>query len=1153
MAPPLLYWHDVKTLAVAGCAVAIAAGAWLGGGRPANAQAPADADALFAWALGQLIYDVADDSHGPSSALRGHSVARTMYGLNDQVLNTQPFNGTGRLHFIHGADSGAIAGADDRSLVNYQAFGGERVRDPERYGSREDTATPRPVFTGGFNVPYTYPDLDNLFLAASRQGGAVITPSFHREWLFGPLDAANPNWTSPPGKYLTLRPRPAEMGPGFPLPDARAGSHGDVKNRVDVPGGNDSIWIDLGYPAQAAPDGRKFKPLFAFYVEDLDNVVRGADEDFRIPSITPWLWDRGAESLYAAPVGDPAGAPAGPAVPFPDLGRRPGPVPAFSDFRIPGRESDDPEADWRGFRDLALVAQGLDGPPRIPADLAARVRQSALIWRKVDLRQPFPEYPHRRPFVGSAQLEQAETAQSARQQMAEELYRHLLLVTGASPIAPSALVDPPDADLAPRRWLAQLAVNIVDYLDEDDISTPFNFYSPVLDGLPVSEVSRSTSTAAGEAIPRYWVFGTELPSVVLNEVMVEFAPGSGEVKVWAELYRPVLDVPSPDPDRRPEPSPVELFARTGAAGDGYSPYRLQIAGAPPAGALGSPEVVLGTAEFGPTLGTVGSPEARVPATIGHDAYLIVGPSSDGGQDAAKTIRTTRGRPAATRWHRSAGMEFSAGAAEPRPLTILLRRLANPHLAHDPRPAVGDTVNPRYNPYITVDYLEDVPAGPRSRGKRQPLASHPNRVEGQTTEQSAGVRHTLGEPNQPSEPPDWLVHLDRAPTGPGELLSVAGVRPHELTHRFITTRGGEPADFAHRVPWFDEDLAQSPRRSHRLYRLFEFLETGERSRGVSPHGRVPGKININSVHDVDAFRALLGRRLEDRLGRARIVEAWERLLALRSPGMLESRPRLSAGDRPFQSPAVGILPASDPQARGRGIGIDDTIFRAWDPAAPDGARRLFDVAGEAHPYLRYELLTAVDELTTTRSHVFAVWVTVGFFEVVDETTSPVKLGAEIGMAANRQVRHRFFAIVDRSNLQLFGARDLGGRFEVTRYLTRSHARQGAVATAGRQWVVLEALSGLTATEERDATGAPTGRLLPWSIVPGSHLFVDVGERRELVLVTGIDRTRNAVEALFVRAHAAGFEVAIPGNPGPQPNFDPRATLFDDVIRGTLRLD
>src|SRR5262249_4029507 len=57
-----------------------------GGGGP-----DIDPSVLFRWAIGQLIYDVGDDVGGVQSALRGHSLARTMYGYNDQMLNIQPF------------------------------------------------------------------------------------------------------------------------------------------------------------------------------------------------------------------------------------------------------------------------------------------------------------------------------------------------------------------------------------------------------------------------------------------------------------------------------------------------------------------------------------------------------------------------------------------------------------------------------------------------------------------------------------------------------------------------------------------------------------------------------------------------------------------------------------------------------------------------------------------------------------------------------------------------------------------------------------------------------------------------------------------------------------------------------------------------------
>src|SRR5262249_59200815 len=204
--------------------------------------------------------------------------------------------------------------------------------------------------------------------------------------------------------------------------------------------------------------------------------------------------------------------------------------------------------------------------------------------------------------------------------------------TGVSRVPAPAIQDPPDEDLNPRRWLAQLAVNIVDYIDEDDISTPFNFYSPDLDGLHPDDVARSTPTPAGEPLPRYWVFGVELPSVVLNEVMTEGltnAPGSGAVpvKVWAELYHPARDVPPPDPLRQPDGTPVPLFVPTDGEGRGYSPYRVVIANTSAGGrtplfdhpnnVLGGPDRVHGVAEFGPTLGTVGNPDAAVPSSIGH--------------------------------------------------------------------------------------------------------------------------------------------------------------------------------------------------------------------------------------------------------------------------------------------------------------------------------------------------------------------------------------------------------------------------------------------------------------------------------------------------------------------------------------------------------
>jgi len=238
--------------------------------REAENQNSADVDPelLLSYFLGQLIYDT-DDKLGIYSAMRGHSLARTMYGLNYDPItnvllpNNVPFNGTGRLHTLAGPPRlGTFnnnlrgTGIDDYYLINYTYYPADGfLRDPERLGAiqlpntylryRTDPeasgVVPGP-YRGGFNAPYTYPDLNNMFLAAVKADGTALMPSFHRPWLFGSLadTAGNANWSNAEGKYMTLRPRPIDMDPNrFPYPEDEGG---DVKNLVGSPGYYDALF-----------------------------------------------------------------------------------------------------------------------------------------------------------------------------------------------------------------------------------------------------------------------------------------------------------------------------------------------------------------------------------------------------------------------------------------------------------------------------------------------------------------------------------------------------------------------------------------------------------------------------------------------------------------------------------------------------------------------------------------------------------------------------------------------------------------------------------------------------------------------------------------------------------------------------------------------
>ncbi len=101
----------------------------------------------------------------------------------------------------------------------------------------------------------------------------------------------------------------------------------------------------------------------------------------------------------------------------------------------------------------------------------------------------------------------------------------------------------------------------------------------------------------------------------------------------------------------------------------------------------------------------------------------------------------------------------------------------------------------------------------------------------------------------------------------------------------------------------------------------------------------------------------------------------------------------------------------------------------------------------HPYWRTEWLQKVMNLTTVRSHQYAVWVTVGYFEVLDTgnpqlASDPVRfteavdeLGPEIGVTQGRNVRHRAFFVLDRTRATGFDPRNPGDFREIVTFSRR----------------------------------------------------------------------------------------------------------------------
>jgi hypothetical protein len=196
-------------------------------------------------------------------------------------------------------------------------------------------------------------------------------------------------------------------------------------------------------------------------------------------------------------------------------------------------------------------------------------------------------------------------------------------------------------------------------------------------------------------------------------------------------------------------------------------------------------------------------------------------------------------------------------------------------------------------------------------------------------------------------------------------------------------------------------------------------------------RLPGQINLNTLWDPEVFSALCdgtaGPAGANSFSDADVKNIFNQMVQMRTPSSKGGRPMPGPNDRPFKGMGQGWATSDDPQYP-YGAGIEDSWLRSipnpnqgGDDGQPQNntpVNRLFDLPAQNnpvhHPYVKNLLLNKIYNTITCRSNVFAVWLTVGFFEVVDNSVIPPKLGNEIGsQEPGRVIRHRMFAIVDRS--------------------------------------------------------------------------------------------------------------------------------------------
>jgi hypothetical protein len=894
------------------------------------------------------------------------------------------------------------------------------------------------------------------------------------------------------------------------------------------------------------------------------------------------------------------------------------------------------------------------------------------------------------PNSGKVDPTGAQAAIAARQAMATQIFQSACLLSGLNYPPPPAPAGNPDHTYDAYRYLAQLSINIVDMIDGDDYMTCFN-WNP----------NQKSSYANG------WVFGSELPRLVMNEVYCEMTNDPADmagpkatmpyqVKFWVELYNPLSQNATPvffagsaqgGYLKMSDAAKARLQIQAGsprAASGEWEVYRLTI-GAQPAknainptgtipnlrapnnvrgmfvsttGALVNTQIMAEVRGWDPDDPTkvdpaVGAYEGVIlpgppPDPQGSNyvlpangalsgssgqnkGYYVVGPKDDfpnpANANPNPTIATLRLKdqlissisptsyPALPNIHSRMFYTKPVSALPTlQPLakhTLLLQRLACPGLKPNPIPGQpGYDPNSPVNPYITVDYIEDVamndgvkfdstgdhtiaptylaPEKRFSVGRNQPFAADKSqkvdqKLKAPGTEVAGDPPQTTlfrkniqgGTPGQqpPVEwPYDWLTFIDRPLVSPLELLHVSGFKPHELTQQFMKNYndpatgkpyskppdGNDPATnqplgaikFQHRAPFTSRAYLDSTGNvkpidasAARIYRLFEVFDAQVPIQFAPIGGRTPGRININSVWDVETLLALGDPNLSNFFSQPDVLDFYNGLIASRNPGgggVPVGMPGPS--DRPFKGYATPVTAA--------GTGIEDTLLRP-DPANPN--KLLFEalpnaanpnagVYSNGHPYLKYEFLKKICNSVTTRSNVFAVFLTVGFFE------NAGGVWQEIGLSTNTQKRHRMFAIIDRTNVSI----DIN--------------QPPGVLKQGPRPFFLTSFSDVTApgpaTIQVPATsGVYEG--IPWQITaaaPNNVLVVDTGLRQEVITVTavvpppppgpdGSPTGYGQISANFAKPHTLGFSISnvLPGNPGPQPRFEMRNPNYQGVVR------
>jgi hypothetical protein len=320
---------------------------------------------------------------------------------------------------------------------------------------------------------------------------------------------------------------------------------------------------------------------------------------------------------------------------------------------------------------------------------------------------------------------------------------------------------------------------------------------------------------------------------------------------------------------------------------------------------------------------------------------------------------------------------------------------------------------------------------------------------------------------PIKPYPWLAWNNRPYVSQLELMMVPSSDPSRMLKEYqlptppLTnaipyepTQGSDIPFFPSLLNFFESYPAASPNRADSFYRVLDYIYVPSRFvdaelqgdpalMGVGsgnhlfhppfnliPNYRESGRINLNTIYDERVFNGLRNYFPAD----------WNKFVRSRRGDPLNASSDILASNsnyptefvNPFRSTrGASMVPLSNMQQLRE---IDATLLRS-DPAATTQPLFQYQSTNEydnpdRNPYFRYQGLERLGNLVTTRSNVYSVWITVGYFEVkpkrknvaagemvdgIPDVAHPdgYELGQEMGSDTGEIVRHRAFYMIDRT--------------------------------------------------------------------------------------------------------------------------------------------